>query len=54
MSVYNDKSLDKDESEEKEDVRYVSFPFIAPFLPQKKSNRLINIGKRTRNLNHLI
>lgn len=47
-------SLDKDESEIK-DVRYILSPFISLFpLFQKESNRLSNLGKETRSLNHLI
>lgn len=61
MNVYDDKKgqdLDKyeDEGEEKEkNVEYILFPFVAAFSPsQKESNRLINMGKRTKSLNHLI
>ena len=33
-------------------VGYVIFPFIIP--PQKESNCLIDMGKKTKNVNHLI
>ncbi len=48
-----EQSLDKYEGE-KEDVRYVPLPFIAPPPPQKESNRPTDMGERTRSLNHLI
>ncbi len=47
------EGLDEFESEGKEkDIGYVPLPFVAP--PRKKSNRLTDIGKGTRSLNHLV
>lgn len=47
------KSLDKFESEDKrEDIGYVPFFFVIP--PQKESNRLIDMGKGIKSLNHLV
>lgn len=47
--------MDKYEDEgEGEDVRYILSPFITLFPSQKKSNHLIDMGKRTKSLNHLV
>ena len=47
-------SLDKDEGEI-EFARYVSLPFIPlPPLLQKVSNRLSDLGEKTRSLYHLL
>ena len=47
------KSLDKFKGEGKrEDIEYVFLLFIA--LLQKESNRLTDMGKRTKSLNHLV
>lgn len=61
MNIHNDEKgelgLDKYEGEsegEKRDVRYIFFPFVALFPPQKESNRPTNIGKGIKSLNHLI
>ena len=49
-----EKSLDKYEGEGKAE-RYVTFFFIALFLPsQKESNSLTNLSEKTKNLNHLV
>ena len=48
-----EEGLDKFESEGKEkNIGYVPLSFIA--LPQKESNRLTDMGKGTRSLNHLV
>ena len=47
-------SLDKDKSEI-EGARYVLFAFVfLLFLPQKVSNRLSDLDKGTKSLNHLV
>ena len=44
----------KYKGEEWKDEGYVLLFFDAPPSPQKESNRPIDMGKGTRNLNHLI
>lgn len=47
------EGLNKFESEDEgEDIKYVFFLFIAS--PQKMSNHLTDMGKRTKILNHLV
>ena len=56
LNVHNDKeekSLDKFEDEGKgEDIKYIPLLFVV--FPQKESNCLTNINKRTKSLNHLV
>ncbi len=59
LGVHDDEegqSLDKYEGEDEgEDVGYVLLSFVAPPPPpQKESNRLTDMGKGTRSLNHLV
>ncbi len=56
MGMHNDKerlSLDKYKDERK-NVKYVPLPFVAPSPPRKESNRPTDMGKQTKNLNHLV
>ena len=58
MDVYdneNGQNLDKyEDKDEKEDIRYVSLPFVTFPPPRKESNCLTGIGEGTKSLNHLI
>ncbi len=59
LGVHDDEegqSLDEYEGEgEGEDVGYVPLPFVTPpSPPRKESNRLTDMGERTRSLNHLV
>ena len=48
-----EEGLDKFKGEdERENIKYVFFLFVAH--PQKESNRPTDIGKGTKNLNHLV
>lgn len=48
------QDLDKNENEIKGD-RYIPLSFSAfLFSPQKKSNHLLDLGKKTRSLTHLV
>lgn len=44
--------FDKDESKIKS-TRYIPILFMSLFFSQKMSNRLSNLGKKTRSLNYL-
>ncbi len=58
MGVHdNEEGQSLDEYEVKgegEDIRYILLPFVALSPPQKKSNRLIDMGEGTKSLNHLV
>ncbi len=51
----NEEGLSLDEYEdEKEDIRYVSLPFVTFLPPRKESNRPTDMGEEIRSLNHLV
>ena len=54
VGVYDDESLDKYKGEEGKDVGYNLLLFVTLPPLQKESNRLTDMDKGTRNLNHLV
>lgn len=58
VDIYDDKkgqSLDRYKGEgEGKDVEYILFLFVTLSPLQKKSNCPIDMGKRTKSLNHLV